>query len=157
MEQQQQKSANKNNGGGSSGGGVYSEMFKKLTPQSLKEIKERKQNERIRIEIEKTEALIEMMRVQQLSEERHKLSNENPVKLRKQKEKQLKQHQETLKNIELKKEIPIKDFATGSKLPKAYADCFPSDLSGIPLEEIDDYYKSEYVRPHHHVTSAFNK
>lgn len=116
-------------------------IFKKLTPQSIKEIKERKQNDKERIEIEKTEAILEQLRLQQINEDRFRMNNrgkssmvvdekESLAKLEKQKKKQAKLQKELLKNIEIKREPPNKDFATGNKLPKSYHHGLNKDLIG---------------------------
>jgi DNA gyrase/topoisomerase IV subunit B len=40
---------------------------------------------------------------------------------------------------------PDKLLEAGKKLPKKYARHFPSYLRGVPLEEIDDFYKNDHV------------
>ena len=46
-------------------------------------------------------------------------------------------------NYDIKK--PDKLLEAGKKLPKKFARNFTRDLIGVPLEEIDDYYKSDHV------------
>ena len=41
---------------------------------------------------------------------------------------------------------PEKYLEAGKKLPKKYNKYFTSELAGIPLEEIDEFYKSDHVR-----------
>ena len=41
---------------------------------------------------------------------------------------------------------PDKYLEAGRNLPKKFAKHFHKHLSGIPLEEIDDFYKTDYVR-----------
>ena len=51
---------------------------------------------------------------------------------------------EMLEELNLNKK-PEKYLEAGKKLPKKYSTHFTHSLSGIPLEEIDDYYKNDHV------------
>ena len=42
--------------------------------------------------------------------------------------------------------VPDKYLEMGRSLPKKYERFFSPKLSGIPLEEIDDFYKTDFVR-----------
>ena len=41
---------------------------------------------------------------------------------------------------------PNKELAVGQTLPRALQTKFPAELIGKPIEEIDWYYRTEYVR-----------
>ena len=41
---------------------------------------------------------------------------------------------------------PNKELAVGQTLPKSLQSKFPAELIGKPIEEIDHYYRTEYVR-----------
>ena len=43
------------------------------------------------------------------------------------------------------KRKPNKELAVGEKLPRALQTKFPAELIGKPIEEIDWYYRTEYV------------
>jgi hypothetical protein len=43
------------------------------------------------------------------------------------------------------KRMPNKELADGEKLPRVLQNKFPAKLIGKPIEEIDYYYRSEYV------------
>ena len=43
------------------------------------------------------------------------------------------------------KRIPNKELAVGEILPKILQNRFPSELIGRPIEEIDSYYRTDYV------------
>ena len=44
------------------------------------------------------------------------------------------------------KRVPNKELAVGQKLPRILQNKFPDELIGKPIEEIDWYYRTEYVR-----------
>ena len=46
------------------------------------------------------------------------------------------------------KGTPNKELAAGQTLPRALQTKFPAELIGKPIEEIDLYYRTEYVRIH---------
>ncbi len=43
------------------------------------------------------------------------------------------------------KSVPNKELAVGQKLPQVLQNKFPAELIGKPIEEIDCYYRTEYV------------
>ena len=43
------------------------------------------------------------------------------------------------------KRVPNKELAVGQKLPRVLQNKFPDELIGKPIEEIDWYYRTEYV------------
>jgi hypothetical protein len=43
------------------------------------------------------------------------------------------------------KPMPNKELAVGQKLPRVLQNKFPAELIGKPIEEIDCYYRTEYV------------
>ena len=92
---------------------------------SIKNIKERIFNEKTRIDIEKIDASLEDLNKK----------SKNLLKIRKKKKKEVKVVR-----------YSDKDFETGSKLPKIYHHLMHSDLYGVPIEEIDDFYKNDYVK-----------
>lgn len=100
-------------------------IFKQLTLESISRIHERIVNEKARLEIEKNEAEMEQTNL--------KPKGQQPKKAAKKKE----------ETVVVRK--PDKDFEAGKTLTHKYSQLFPSELSGIPLEEVDEYYKSEYV------------
>ena len=61
------------------------------------------------------------------------------------KKKQLRDSIKKHKSKSTKVASPNKDFAAGKTLPKKLQECFPENLVGKPIEEIDDFYKSHYV------------
>ena len=48
------------------------------------------------------------------------------------------------KSIDLKR-VPNKELAVGQTLPRVLQNKFPDELIGKPIEEIDFYYRREYV------------
>jgi hypothetical protein len=48
------------------------------------------------------------------------------------------------KPIDLKR-VPNKELAVGQTLPRVLQNKFPDELIGKPIEEIDSYYRGEYV------------
>jgi hypothetical protein len=42
-------------------------------------------------------------------------------------------------------DVPNTNFEAGKKLSQKYIPSFPAEFHGIPLEEVDDFYKSDYV------------
>jgi len=96
-----------------------------FSQDSIKNIKERVFNEKTRIEIEKIDASIEDLNKK----------SKNILKLKQNKNKELRVNRN-----------PDKDFETGSTLPKIYHNLIHSDLYGVPIEEIDDFYKNDYVK-----------
>lgn len=58
------------------------------------------------------------------------------------------------------KRKPNKELAVGQTLPRVLQHKFPAELIGKPIEEIDSYYRTEYVRivvsaSHCHAKVAF--
>jgi hypothetical protein len=43
------------------------------------------------------------------------------------------------------KRMPNKELAVGQTLPRVLQNKFPTELIGKPIEEIDSYYRAEYV------------
>jgi hypothetical protein len=43
------------------------------------------------------------------------------------------------------KRVPNKELAAGQTLPRVLQNKFPAELIGKPIEEIDCYYRTEYV------------
>ena len=41
--------------------------------------------------------------------------------------------------------VPHKQLAVGETLPRVLQNKFPNELIGKPIEEIDDYYRTEHV------------
>ena len=92
-------------------------FFNELAPSSLKKIKNNIENERARLEIE-----------------RYDLDLDDSLPKSK-----LKQSKKT------KLKFPDKEFLAGRKLPRKYRFLLPRKLFGNPIEELDDFYKCEYV------------
>ncbi|UJR17003.1 hypothetical protein I4U23_003901 [Adineta vaga] len=55
------------------------------------------------------------------------------------------EHSQQEKNSINEKQIPNKELAVGEKLPEVLQNKFPTKLIGRPIEEIDDFYRTEYV------------
>ena len=114
-------------------------QFKKLTPESIKAIDNRIYNEITRIEIEKTYAEYEGFDEQQQTPQQQ----QQPQNL---KSDTVRKDGQINKKNELKvKKVPEKDYEAGQKLSLKYKKLFPKKLFGTPIEEIDDFYKTEYV------------
>jgi hypothetical protein len=103
--------------------------FRKLTAKSIEEIDERIRVERTRLEIEKTDAGFELSDAAKQHSHKKTASGK---------------HKPNGKNA-VKKKVPDKDFEAGSKLPSKYKKLFPKELFGVPIEELDDFYKTDYV------------
>ena len=93
-------------------------VFKRLTLDSINNIKENILNERTKLELQKYD----------------------------------KEEKEDIKNYGLKSrslstvsKAPNKDLEAGKILPRKYLNNFPLVLAGVPVEELDDYYKADYV------------
>ena len=96
-------------------------LFKKLTPESINNIKNRINNQ-------------EQSKINELTNARKRL---------KRRQKKV----ETLKdNI-----LSSKNFLTGKILPERFKKYFPQNLHGIPIEEIDETRNNDYVRYKLHV------
>lgn len=109
--------ANKNNNTLTSGKQV---VFKELTINSISSIREKIANEKARIEIEKAGEDLD--------------ENPNTKKSKKQKN-----------AAKSSPKVPDKDFELGQKLSRKYQQLFPKELFGKPIEEVDEFYKCEYV------------
>lgn len=92
----------------------HEQLFKELTFHSIQKIKENKKNEKIRLEIEKTDF--------EMDDSEYKNTR-----------------------IREKKQNLNKDFQAGKRLPKKYRFLLPKKFFGKPLEELDEFYKCEYV------------
>jgi hypothetical protein len=56
------------------------------------------------------------------------------------------EHNKSLKDKTLgSKRVPNKELAVGQTLPRVLQNKFPAELIGKPIEEIDYYYRGEYV------------
>jgi voltage-gated sodium channel type II alpha len=96
------------------------QLFKKLTPKSISKINERLDNIRLQKALE-NDCLNPTLSNFKFKKNKNLISNQkNVIK-------------------------PSKDFETGNKLSKKYKRTFPPKLTGLPLEEIDDYFKNDYV------------
>jgi hypothetical protein len=49
-------------------------------------------------------------------------------------------------SVSVQCKAPNKDFEAGKFLPKKYFNKFPLSLAGVPIEEVDDFYKTDYVK-----------
>lgn len=94
--------------------------FKQFSPESIRDINERIINENIRKEIERTDADYELS---------DSTRGKRPDK------------------AQLTESKPNKELEVGKSLPKQHKKHFPKSLFGRPIEEIDDFYKAQYVRP----------
>lgn len=108
-------------------------QLKKFSSASKKRINELILNEKCRKELEKG-VKNELNLLQKLLESTGK-----------RKSRDTRQNSDESCELEFKKKQPDKLLEAGKTLPKKYARQFSSDLKGIPLEEIDDYYKSDHV------------
>lgn len=97
--------------------------FKQLTPESIRQIKELASIEKYRLEIEQADELA---------------SIETNKKRRAKKQQERKQKQKLLK--------PNKDLETGQRLPETCREQMPKSLFGVPIEEIDPFYRNEHVK-----------
>ncbi len=107
-------------------------VFKKLSKQSIRNIHERVLNEKSRLEIERVEK---------------EIANQNVPKNKRSKSKRGKANE---------KEVlvePNKDFFVGNTLPHRYHNLFPDELHGYPIEEVDPFWKNEYVCSIYHLIS----
>ncbi|CAF0790610.1 unnamed protein product [Brachionus calyciflorus] len=50
-----------------------------------------------------------------------------------------------IRSLNSKLNLPNKEFVAGQNLPKKYRFLFPKELFGKPIEEMDDFYKCDYV------------
>lgn len=108
-------------------------VFKKLSEKSLKKISSR-------IKEKNTAKRLKRLEEKAKAEEEKLLKKENKNKKSKD---EVKSESKPKKKIKLK---PDKDLLEDNRLPDKYAPLFDKKkLSGIPLEEVDEYYKSEYV------------
>jgi len=106
--------------------GSQSYTLNKYTIETKKRIKERILNEKYENEINNVQrkAFIQKLFETKSKKRRDSLQQEETVILRQ----------------------PNKYLEAGRNLPLKYAKHFSSELSGMPLEEIDDFYKTDYVR-----------
>ena len=108
-------------------------VFKRLEPEALEVIRERHDEEEARLMVEKAEAL----RIE-LADKENK-ENKSRAKLKKEKK------QREI-DAEANKRKPNPEFEAGKNLPLRCSDHFPvKKLAGTPLEELDDFYKTDYV------------
>ncbi len=117
-------------------------VFKKLTLESINSIRENILNEKTRLEIENNED----------SNDEKEKSNNNNTNIGS----QISYTQKQRKNVKsinvgersiasIISKAPNKDFEAGKILPKKYKNQFPLSLAGCPIEEVDEYYKTDYV------------
>lgn len=92
--------------------------FKKFTRESIKAINDRILNEKMQQEIETDESIKEVSR---------------------------KKYFEKEKSITCLNREANKDLDIGKKLPRGLKNLFPRSLFGIPIEEIDEFYKNDYI------------
>ena len=98
-------------------------VFKKLTNQSIRNIHERILNEKSRLDIERAEK---------------EIASQNEPQSKRSKSFKSKAKKEMLRE-------PNKDFLIGNTLPHRYHQIFPDNLYGCPIEEVDPYWKNDYV------------
>jgi hypothetical protein len=101
--------------------------FKELCPDSFTQIRKRIENE---ITLNAEKGLMEPT-----------VKTRNPFKMYEQYKKRAKTKKKPVDPEEVRK--PRADFATGATLPEHYT--FPKHLEGVPIEEIDEFYKNQYV------------
>lgn len=99
-------------------------VFREFTPESLERIKRYQQEEAERIAAENLEL-----------EEAHDSQNHD--------------HRRASKTSVHKppafKRMPNRELAVGETLPRVLQERFPDELIGKPIEDIDVYYRTEYV------------
>lgn len=100
-------------------------VFREFTPESLRRIERYRQEDAERIASERLQR-------QTIREDNNQDSRKRSV-----------QHEKI--NV---KGTPNKELAAGQTLPRALQTKFPAELIGKPIEEIDWYYRTEYVRIH---------
>jgi hypothetical protein len=105
-------------------------LFKPFTANSINRISELRENEAVRLDAQ--EAIDEL-------EEEQQLKKPGLAGLKQQifKSKKKRKIQSDIK--------PSKEFLTGNSLQNNLKTSFPPELIGKPIEEIDEYYKYEYV------------
>jgi hypothetical protein len=99
-------------------------VFREFTPESLRRIERYRQEEAERIASERLER--EIACADDNDKRRHV---NNPSK----------------KESTGPRRVPNKELAVGQKLPRILENKFPAELIGKPIEEIDRYYRAEYV------------
>ena len=99
-------------------------VFREFTPESFRRIERYRQEEAERIASER-------LQQQTIFEDNHP-KKKNRAKHAKSKS----------------RGMPNKELAVGQTLPRALQTKFPAELIGKPIEEIDWYYRTEYVRNH---------
>jgi hypothetical protein len=99
-------------------------IFREFTQESLKRIKRYQQEEAERVASEQLEQ--KTVRDDDNNKRRgmNKLSEDEPIG---------------------SKRAPNKELAVGRTLPRLLQNKFPDELIGKPIEEIDCYYRTEYV------------
>lgn len=103
------------------------QLFKAFTNQSLKDIEIRREHER---------------EIQEAAREKNPPQTEVKRVCGCIKRKKVIKHDEDDDEPKLK---PSKEFMAGNTLPSAYKNKLPVELIGKPMEEIDEYYKNDYV------------
>jgi len=103
--------------------------FNPFTTHSLSNIKERILNEKTQREFEQSTTELNHLDVNEKHFFRNFFKPKQSVRLQS-------TNQEN---------VPNPNFEAGKKLPKKHISSFPSDFHGIPLEEVDDFYKNDYV------------
>ena len=97
-------------------------VFREFTPESIKRIEQHRREEAERIAAEQSER-------QTTNDDKHsskrKSSKDQPMGF---------------------KRMPNKELAVGQRLPRVLQHKFPAELIGKPIEDIDSYYRTEYVR-----------
>ncbi len=105
-------------------------LLKEFTSQSKKRINELILNEKLCRELEKNGDEAESLLRKLLNKTRKSEKDESNI---------------VEESNEPEKLKPDKLLEAGKNLPKKYARHFPSYLRGVPLEEIDDFYKNDHV------------
>jgi hypothetical protein len=106
-------------------------LFKPFTQNTISRIKELRENETVRLDAE--EAIDEL-------EEEEKTKKRGGLDVFKQRIFKTKKKRKLQNNIN-----PSKEFLTGNSLQNNLKNSFPPELIGKPIEEIDEFYKYEYV------------
>lgn len=103
-------------------------VFREFTPESLRRIERCRQEEAERLASERLQR-------QTIREDESELYN--PMK------------QPSKNDPFSTKRKPNKELAVGQTLPRSLQTKFPAELIGKPIEEIDWYYRTEYVMYFH--------
>ncbi len=111
-------------------------VFTEFTEQSLSKINEQIVNEKTGIEIEK---LVENVAVA-TTKVTADVFQVNPIEANNNRKKK----NNVAKEID-PTSVPNKDFEVGKELSKRLQSKFPPELYGRPIEDVDPFYKNDYV------------